>query len=57
MVRTYSIPADAIANTPYILGTADNRVLAGKGQVFMYVVKVLKMVNVMAYSVKVNLIS
>ena len=30
--RTSVLPADAIANTPYILGTADNRVLAGKGQ-------------------------
>lgn len=30
--RSSVLPADAIANTPYILGTADNRVLAGKGQ-------------------------
>lgn len=30
--RTSVLPAEAIANTPYILGTADNRVLAGKGQ-------------------------
>ncbi|NKG35480.1 LysM peptidoglycan-binding domain-containing protein [Acinetobacter junii] len=30
--RSSVLPADAIAYTPYILGTADNRVLAGKGQ-------------------------
>ncbi|UOB52259.1 LysM peptidoglycan-binding domain-containing protein [Acinetobacter junii] len=30
--RSSVLQADAIANTPYILGTADNRVLAGKGQ-------------------------
>ena len=30
--RTSVLPANAIANTPYVLGTADNRVLAGKGQ-------------------------
>jgi hypothetical protein len=33
MVRTnFCSSSDAISNTPYILGTADNRVLAGKGQ-------------------------
>ena len=26
------LPADSITNTPYIVGTADQRVLAGKGQ-------------------------
>ncbi|QER40898.1 LysM peptidoglycan-binding domain-containing protein [Acinetobacter suaedae] len=30
--RTTILPADAITHTPYILGTADQRVLAGKGQ-------------------------
>ena len=30
--RTSIVPAEALANTPYILGTADSRVLAGKGQ-------------------------
>ncbi|ENW96867.1 MULTISPECIES: LysM peptidoglycan-binding domain-containing protein [unclassified Acinetobacter] len=30
--RTSILPVDTIAHTPYILGTADKRVLAGKGQ-------------------------
>jgi hypothetical protein len=53
--RTAIVASDSIENTPYILGTADQRVLAGKGQNVYVRGQGLTSVNAMRSIVKANL--